>query len=54
MFEADFMAWAELVRTAPLTASYFVVLYRMYCIAERAGVSGVSGGPSSGREWRYH
>ena len=24
--------WAELVRTAPLTASYFVVLYRMYGI----------------------
>jgi hypothetical protein len=25
-------SWAELVRTAPLTASYFVVLYRMYGI----------------------
>jgi hypothetical protein len=24
--------WAELVRTAPLTAGYFVVLYRMYGI----------------------
>ena len=26
------MSWEELVRTAPLTASYFVVLYRMYGI----------------------
>lgn len=25
-------SWAELVRTAPLAASYFVVLYRMYGI----------------------
>ena len=25
-------SWAELVRTAPMTASYFVVLYRMYGI----------------------
>ena len=25
-------SWAELVRTAPLTASYFVVLFRMYGI----------------------
>jgi hypothetical protein len=26
------VSWAELMRTAPLTASYFVVLYRMYGI----------------------
>ena len=26
------MSWAELVRTAPLAASYFVVLFRMYGI----------------------